>query len=90
MPEAVVDGLEVVEVDEQHGDVGEAALRTHERVLDAIREQRAVREVGDRIMEGLVLELVLEGLALAHVAAVEHDAANVLVVQQVGVLDLEP
>ena len=35
-------------------------------------------------------ELLLEGLALADVAAVQHDAADVLVVEKVGVLDLEP
>ena len=34
-------------------------------------------------------ELLLEGLALADVAAVEDDAADVLVVEQVRVLDLE-
>ena len=34
-------------------------------------------------------ELLLEGLALADVARVQHDAAHVLVVEQVGVQDLE-
>src|SRR3954470_19864469 len=58
-------------------------------VAHAIGEQRAVGEAGGRIVEGLVLERVLEGLALRDVAAVEHDAADVLVVEQVGVLDLE-
>ena len=40
-------------------------------------------------MERLVGQLLLEGLALADVAAVQHDAVNVLVVQEVGVLHLE-
>ena len=34
-------------------------------------------------------QLVLEGLALADVAAVEDDAAHVLVVDEIGVLHLE-
>ena len=56
-----------------------------QRVLDAVGEQRAVGQVGDRVVERLVGELLLERLALADVAAVEHDAAHVLVVEQVGV-----
>ena len=59
-------------------------------MLDAVGEQRAVGELRHRVVERLVRELLLERLALADVAAVEHDAADVLVVQQVGVLDLEP
>src|SRR5882724_13147071 len=35
-------------------------------------------------------ELLLESLTLADVAAIEHDPADVLVVEKVGVLDLEP
>ena len=59
------------------------------RVAHALDEQRAVGEVGDGVVEGLVGELLLERLALADVAAVEHDAVDVLVVEQVGVEDLE-
>ena len=89
MAEAVVDGLEVVEVDEHDGDGGRASLGAPERVLDAVGEERAVREVRHRIVERLVGELLLERLALAHVAAVQDDPANVLVVEQVRVLHLE-
>ena len=66
-----------------------AADRAHDRVLDAVGEERAVGEPGDRVVERLVRELVLERLALADVAAVQDDAADVLVVEQVGVLHLE-
>ena len=59
------------------------------RCRDAIDEQRAVRQPGHRIVEGLVRELLLEALALADIATVEHDAAYVLVVGQVRVEDLE-
>ena len=89
MTEAVVDGLEVVEVDEHDADRGRATLRPHERVLDAVDEERPVGEARDGVVEGLVRELVLEGLALAHVAAVQDDAADVLVAEQIRVLDLE-
>ena len=55
--ERVVDGLEVVDVDEQHGD-GRIGLR--ERLVDAVDEQRAVGQPGQRVVVGLVLELALE------------------------------
>ena len=77
--EAVVDGLEIVEVDEHHGNVGESALRPHQGVLDTIREQRSVGEAGHRVVERLVCQLLLERLPLAHVTAVEDDAPDVLV-----------
>ena len=62
--EAVVDGLEVVEIDEQHSHPDVLAERPRDRVADALEEQRAVREMGDRVVEGLVGELLLERLAL--------------------------
>ena len=88
--QSVVHGLEVVEVDEHDGDLVHAALRAHQGVLDSVGEQRTVGELRYRVVERLVSELLLESLALADVAAIEHDAANVLVVEEVGVLDLEP
>ena len=87
--EAVVDRLEVVEVDEHDRDQRAAADGRTEGVRDAVGEERAVGEVGDRIVERLMRELVLEGLALADVAAVEDDPADVLVLRAVGVLHLE-
>ena len=68
---------------------GALAACARDGVADALDEQRAVGEVGDGVVEGLVGELLLERLALADVAAVEHDAVDVLVVEQVGVEDLE-
>ena len=71
--EAVVDRLEVVEVEEENSGVA----RTHdERVLDAIREERPVREPGQRVVEGLVAKLLLglparrdvEEVSLKHLA----------------------
>jgi hypothetical protein len=58
-------------------------------VLDAVGEESAVGEVRDRVVEGLVGELILEGFALADVPAVEDDAADGLVVKKVRVADFE-
>ena len=90
MTETVVDRLEVVQVDEHDCDLVDAALRAHQRVLDAVGEERAVGELRHRVVERLMRELLLEGLTFTDVAAVEHDATDMLVMQKVGVLDLEP
>ena len=60
---AVVDRLELVDVEQQHADARAAAL---ERVLEPVVEERAVRELGERVVERLALELLLERLELAH------------------------
>ena len=54
-PEAVVDVLEVVDVEDQYGDRQPVTALAGERVLDAIAKQRAVGQAGERVMEGLVL-----------------------------------
>ena len=89
VPEAVVDRLEVVEVEEHDGDALVLAPRAGDRVPDALGEERPVGEPGDRVVEGLMRELFLERLALADVAAVEDDAADVLVAEQVRAVELE-
>ena len=56
--EAVVDRLEVVEVDEQHRElVARGAAVARERLLEAVLEQRPVGEPGQRVVERLVLQL---------------------------------
>ena len=62
--EAVVHRLEVVEVDEQHGHRLVAPLL--ERVVEAVAEQRPVGELGERIVEGLELQLALPLAELGH------------------------
>ena len=81
--ERVVHGLEVVEVDEEHRDRVDVAAVAVERVRDAVLEQRAVRETRQLVVERLVEQLLLEVLALADVADVEHDAADVGVLLEV-------
>ena len=70
--EAVVDGLEVVEVDEQHA--GRPPVPRIDRLVDQLGEHRAVGEAGERVVERLVAEVVLELLADGDVTGVEHDA----------------
>ena len=60
VPERVVDGLEVVEVEQQHRDHAVGAGRPAERVVDPVHHQRAVGQAGQRVVQRLVLELVLQ------------------------------
>ena len=66
--EAVVDQLEAIEIEEQHRDepVG-VALQARERAAEAIEEQRAIRQSRQRVVEGVVQQLLLEAAALGDV-----------------------
>ena len=55
MAERVVDLLEVVEVHDHHGRAAVAALGGAHGLLDAVAEQHAVREAGERVVQRLVL-----------------------------------
>jgi hypothetical protein len=74
--EAVVDDLEVVEVEEQHRDVLIVLAGGGKRALQPLLEQRAIGEAGERVVEGLVAQLVLERLALPDVAHAEQQALD--------------
>ena len=56
--EGVVDVLEVVEVDEQRRPTGAVAAVADQQLLDAVHDQRPVRQPGQRIVEGLIAQLV--------------------------------
>ena len=52
MPEAVVDHLEAVEVEEEHREeAASAALGARAGALEAVEEEGAVRQAGERIVD---------------------------------------
>jgi hypothetical protein len=92
VPEAVIDVLEVVHVQEQDRHGQAVAPAADERMFDAVAEERPVGQAGERVVEGLVLELRLEGLALGDVADVDDDPGDRLLGEQVRAerLDVAP
>ena len=60
---AVVDRLELVDVEQQNAHAGAAAL---EGVLETVVEEGAVGKLGEGVVEGLALELVLQRLQLTN------------------------
>ena len=62
-----------------------SAVGAGERVLQPVGEQRAVGQAGQRVVEGVVLELGLQLLLLRHVAGGDDDRPDVGIVEQVGV-----
>ncbi len=85
--DGVVDGLEAVEVDEEHGGAGVARAAAGEGLADPGGEQGPVGQVGERVVLGVVLQLGLEPDPFGDVPAVEEQAALVAVD---GGLDVEP
>ena len=84
VPQGVVDRLEVVEVEEQDRDREGGAQLARQRVFDAVAEQRAVGQLGQRIVEGPVAQLLLERAALADIAERDDDGLHLGRVEQVG------
>ena len=83
--EPVVDGLEAVEVEDEHGDRARSALPLGQRVGEAVREQRPVGQARQRVVEigvgqgllgRLVLVLVVEEAADAQVGTRAHDVGR--------------
>ena len=62
--ERVVDRLEAVDVEQQHRDAEAEALGAAEGVLDAVEEQRAVGQAGERVVQRLVAHDRLRALAV--------------------------
>ncbi len=58
--ERVVDALEVVDVEEDHRDARAAFGAACEREVDVLSEQRAVGEVGERVVVRLMRQLFLQ------------------------------
>ena len=75
VPEAVVDGLEIVEVDEQHGR-RHAVADVPDRLVHAVGEQRAIGEQRQRIVESQRAQLVVQARGIGYVADVQRDAAD--------------
>jgi hypothetical protein len=58
MAEAVVDHLEVVQVEHQQGTAALLSLRRSQCLLGAVGEQQAVGQVGQRVVVGQVGQFV--------------------------------
>ena len=61
-------------------------------MLDPVGEQPSVGQPGEGVVPGPGPEFVLQGLALAHVPGIEHDAPDVRLVDEVveGALGVAP
>ena len=79
MTQRVVDVLEAVEVDQQHGHRVPRARRGAHRLVEAIVEQRAVGQARERVAEGQVddARLALRE-AVAHLAERGDEAADLV------------
>ena len=90
MAQAVVDDLQVVDVDQQDGHLPPRARG--EGVLDAIVEERAVGQLGELVVKRAVAQVLLEGAALVDVAQGQGQPVQAWVLQQIGgdALDMAP
>ena len=91
MAERVVDVLEAVEVDEQHADAAAVAPRLRDRLRQALLQQQAVGQAGERVARGHVLQALLGLDARRHVLNERQDRDHAaFVVEQARVVPLAP
>ena len=72
MSPRVVHQLELVEVDVHDRHAAAGAARVHDRLLDAVAQQCAVRQPGERVVAREVLDAALVALALGKVVQRHH------------------
>ena len=64
----VVERLEIIKIDIQQGAVTGSAQVSGQRLLHAVKQQAAIRQIRQRVKEGQVVDLRFRSLALADVA----------------------
>lgn len=77
--EAVVDGLEAVEVEEQHREAGRVAPGDEQAGVEVFEEHRPVGEAGEGVVGGQVMHALLGGLAFGDVGEGHDHAAQLAV-----------
>ena len=88
--ERVVDVLEAVDVEHEHGAGAHPAARGGDLELELLDEAAAVEQVGERVVVGEVLEAVLGGLALGDVGQQPLDQQPALLVEHARGLVAHP
>ena len=65
MAERVVHFLEAIEIDQQHREPAFVAKRSQDCLLQSILEQRAIRQIGQRIVIGQIRDALIGQVVLA-------------------------
>ena len=65
---AVVDDLEVIEVQEHHGHRFVSSARPYQRMLEPVKKERAIRQARERVVESLMLESIAQCCSLGDIA----------------------
>src|SRR5687767_3483750 len=79
MTQTIVDRLEAIQVDEEHGKaMSTIALGSTERLCQSIEEQGAVRQPCERVMQRLMREQCSGMFALGNILGDTEDAGNLV------------
>ena len=85
----VVGDLEIVQIHEQHAGRRPVAPGPGESAGGAVLEQQPVGQPGQRVVEGAVLQLILQLTLLGHVPHRQDQAAHGVIAAQVAAPDLD-
>ena len=80
----VVDDLELIDIEEHHAELGAAPARAGQSVEQAVVEQGAIWQTGERVVKGLVGKIVFHALAFGDVLELSEEVLRraVLVANQ--------
>src|SRR5271154_2572279 len=90
---AIIDDLEVVDIDEKDGScLVRVSLHPIYDALQTFQKQGPVRKSGERIMGSIKDQLFLSAFSFRYIAGVVNDAADIFVFSQVSnnTLEIEP
>ena len=88
--ERVVDHLDPIDVDQQHRHHRRRTPpRSGNRLVDSVDEQRSVGQPCDEVVQRVMAQRLLGGMALGHIAGVDNDPVHQWIVEQVVGHDLE-
>ncbi len=82
MPEAIVYGFEVVQVQKDHRDGFFVPGDASQSMLEPVHEQSPVWKAGQRVTERPAGKFVLQSFTLGNIADVKHDPPYLRVVEQ--------
>lgn len=80
--EGVVDQLETIEVEEEHGDEASGALQATKRMAEPVHQDRAVGHAGERVRRRAALEQDVRLLTLGDVTHGGHDERRAVGLQR--------
>ena len=89
MPQTIIQGFEIIQIDEQQGTVTVIAKAGRNRLLQAVHQQPPIGKVGQGVVEGQIPDFIFRRLSFGNVG-MAADIMGDFIVGSLDRLDIEP